>query len=913
MRGDFIALDIETTGLNIEEDAIIEIGAVRIRDGVIVAEYGTLINPGFMIPAETTRITGIYPEDVRSAPTLKAVLPQFNEFAGDALLIAHNASFDLGFLRRFGSIKNNRSLDTLDLASILLPHIPRYNLGALTKLMNIPLENAHRALDDARATGLLYWELWKKALELPYALIAEIVEAARPLNWDGLPFYEAALQEKSHEATSVPYEVRLVNQPLADNLPASVSFTAQSPREILSPNGPLAQTLPNYENRPQQIDMAEAIYDAFEHSEHLLVEAGTGTGKSLAYLIPAMQWAAQRGQRVVISTNTTNLQEQLLHKDVPLLQHACHAEGVEVALLKGRDNYLCLRRLAAVRRRRPTQIDELRLMAKILVWTQHSATGDRAEINLRFGESHLWSRLSARDEGCTANRCAATMQGQCPFYQARQRAEQASVLIVNHALLISDANSENRVLPDYRYLIVDEAHQLEDAITQGMSLRIDASGIQRRLTDLGGLTSGILGDLLINLHGRITDKQYLKLETFISDLSAAVRGMNTPVRLFFGKVQEFSQDQSGSESIRIDPDTRRKATFAAVDAAWNDLSEYLDVVADSLGQLRGAITRFADLEIPYYDDHVNSIQAAAAYFTDVLQTLRGFVQKPDPNTIYWVSPNHVLEHVTIQTAPLHIGPLVESHLWRGKESVILTSATLQTASSFDFIQERLFADTIKTLSVGSPFDYKASTLIYIPEDIPEPNKAGYQKAVEQGIIELAAALNGRVLVLFTSYSQLRETAVNIAPRLALGGITVYDQATGGSRETLLDSFKSSDKAVLLGTRSFWEGVDIPGQDLSALVIVRLPFAVPNEPIFAARADQYNEAFKQYAIPDAILRFRQGFGRLIRTQQDRGIVAILDSRIVNKSYGLTFLESLPDCTIKYGPLSELANNAKQWLP
>jgi len=910
MRGDFIALDIETTGLNIDEDAIIEIGAVRLRDGIVIAEYGTLVNPGFMIPAETTRITGIYPEDVRSAPTLKAALPDFNEFAGDALLIAHNAAFDLGFLRRFGSIKTNRSLDTLELASVLLPHVPRYNLGALTKFMGITLENAHRALDDARATGLLYWELWKKALELPYALVAEITEAARPLNWEALPFFEAVLQEKASEYTPLPYEVRLVSLPSADTTPA-ISFTAQSPREILSAGGVLSQTLPNYESRSQQVEMAEAIYDAFQTSQHLLVEAGTGTGKSLAYLVPAMQWAAQRGQRVVISTHTTHLQEQLLHKDVPIIQQACHAEGVEVAVLKGRDNYLCLRRLAAIRRRRPNQIDELRMMAKILVWTQHSATGDRSEINLRFGESHLWSRLSARDEGCTMNRCSAITQGQCPFYQARQRAEHASVLIVNHALLISDASSANRVLPDYRYLIVDEAHQLEDAITQGMSQRIESASIQRRLTDLGGVTGGILGDLLFSLRGRITDKQYLKLETFVIDLSAAIKGMTAPVRLFFGKVQEFSQDH-GNETIRVDPETRRKAAFAAVSGAWNGLAEYLEVVSESLGQLGGAIGRFADQDIPYYDDHIHSIQTAAAYFADILGTLRAFVQKPDANMIYWISPHNNPDQVSIQTAPLHIGPLMDAYLWRGKESVVLTSATLQTASTFDFIQERLYADSVKTLSVGSPFDYKASTLIYIPEDIAEPNKTGYQKGVEQGIIELAAALNGRVMVLFTSYSQLRETAVNIAPRLALGGITVYDQATGGSRETLLDSFKSSDKAVLLGTRSFWEGVDIPGENLSALVIVRLPFAVPNEPIFATRSEQYNDAFKQFAIPDAILRFRQGFGRLIRTQQDRGIVAILDSRIVNKNYGLTFLESLPDCTIKYGPLSELAANAKQWL-
>jgi DNA polymerase-3 subunit epsilon/ATP-dependent DNA helicase DinG len=256
--------------------------------------------------------------------------------------------------------------------------------------------------------------------------------------------------------------------------------------------------------------------------------------------------------------------------------------------------------------------------------------------------------------------------------------------------------------------------------------------------------------------------------------------------------------------------------------------------------------------------------------------------------------------------------MMEEFIWHSKDTVVVTSATLRTAGSFRFIRDRLYADDIQEEAVGSPFDYKQSTLVYIPEDIPAPNENGYQRHVEKGIIELAAELGGRVLALFTSYHQLRETAANISPRLALGNIEVYDQATGGSRETLLENFKSTEKAVLLGTRSFWEGVDIPGDDLVALVIVRLPFAVPSDPIFSARSSTYKDAFNEFAVPEAILRFRQGFGRLIRTRHDRGIVAVFDSRVINKNYGMKFLESLPDTSIKYGKLSELPRTATNWL-
>jgi ATP-dependent DNA helicase DinG len=292
--------------------------------------------------------------------------------------------------------------------------------------------------------------------------------------------------------------------------------------------------------------------------------------------------------------------------------------------------------------------------------------------------------------------------------------------------------------------------------------------------------------------------------------------------------------------------------------------------------------------------------------------LKAFVTAPDANRIYWINNNPSVEWFSLQVAPLHVGPMMEQYIWNAKESVILTSATLRSAGDFAYLRDRLHANEAKELALDSPFNYKDSTLIFIPDDVPEPNQHGYQRAVEKGIIELAATLGGRVLALFTSYAQLRETAANISPRLALGNIAVYDQATGGPREALLDSFKSTEKAVMLGTRSFWEGVDIPGDDLVALVIVRLPFAVPNDPIFSARSATYSNAFNEYAVPDAMLRFRQGFGRLIRSRTDRGIVAIFDSRIVSKSYGLKFLESLPDATIRYGKLADIGNAADTWL-
>ncbi|MBZ0286895.1 MAG: hypothetical protein K8I30_04725, partial [Anaerolineae bacterium] len=320
-----------------------------------------------------------------------------------------------------------------------------------------------------------------------------------------------------------------------------------------------------------------------------------------------------------------------------------------------------------------------------------------------------------------------------------------------------------------------------------------------------------------------------------------------------------------------------------------------------------------EYRIPDYDDLVNSTNAAATYLNEVKAQLSAFVTEPDSNVIYWINVGQNAAYLSIQTAPLHVGPMADQYLWSAKSSVVMTSATLRTGEHFDFIQERLNAKPIQAVELGSPFDYQKSTLLYVVDDIPDPNdRIHYQRGVERGLVSLADALNGRVMALFTSYTQLRQTADAIRPLLALGNIAVYDQSDGSSRQALLDGFKSTERAVLLGTKSFWEGIDIPGETLSALVITRLPFAVPTEPVFAARSDTYRDSFKEYALPEAILRFRQGFGRLIRTRNDRGIVAIFDHRILSKAYGTDFLAALPNCTVEKGSLKNLSERAKSWM-
>lgn len=928
MRGELIAIDLETTGLDPHNDSIIEIGAVRIENGQVIDEFSQLIDPGFPIPPNITHLTGITTDHVTGCPTIERIIPALKKFVGDTPVIGHTINFDAAFLARQGVLQSHLLIDTYDLAAVLMPRAARYNLTSLTAALGVDLVHAHRALDDAKAAALLYWKLWQRALELPYQTLQEIVSASQGLNWQAEPVFRAALAECTPPANVQPVDLsgkELFGPPPKDERSLRPhehldSLNVETVTALLDTGGALSQTIPGYDKRPQQIAMAQAVTEAFNSGQHLLIEAGTGTGKSIAYLIPAVLWATTNGQRVVISTNTINLQEQLVNKDLPILEQALNIP-FRASVLKGRANYLCPRRLAAIRRRRPTSVDELRTLAKILVWLLESPTGDRGEISLRGPVENLtWQRLSAEDEGCLLDRCRSVMGGTCPFYKARRAAESAHLIIVNHALLLSDAASDNRVLPEYTCLVLDEGHHLEDAVTSGFSFRIDEPALRRRLADLGSPNTGLLGEVLRSAQAVAPEKEVKKLSKGINTISDALKLMEHHIGSFFTSIQHILNELDLGPSteyttqVRVVASIRERDAFSQLQERWHTLKEFFDVIGQAMQQLAEVLASMEQHELPDFNDLLNSTITAGRFLRETNQQLDHFVTNPDPNMIYWFNvPRDRFTAISIHAAPLHIGPYVENFLWNAKETIILTSATLQTRGSFDYLRERLNARDVETLEVGSPFNYRESTLLYIPTDIPEPtDRNRYQQAVERGIIELAAALDGRVLALFTSYSQLRQTAQAITPRLALGDIAVYDQSDGSSRQALLDGFISAEKAVLLGTRSFWEGVDIPGQDLSALVIVRLPFAVPNDPIFAARSETYANSFNDYAIPDAILRFRQGFGRLIRSSTDRGVVTVFDRRIISKGYGAHFLEALPDCHVENGPLSGLASAAQNWL-
>ncbi len=968
-----VSLDIETTGLDSDRDAILEIGIVRFNGSEIEQEWSTLINPGRDIPPKITEITHITNEMVkRDGIPLWDALRQAQKVVGDAPIIGHNIQFDLGFLRKQRVFDRNESLDTFELAGILVPHAGRYSLGSLAASLGIVLKDAHRALDDARASAELYMRIFQRATELPTDVLEEITRMGEKSGWLLAPFWREALQQQARGTFTTNLGAKLQRavvderkrNPLTGALrrKAGGQLRPLSPAEhieelvvdevvhILSEGGAFQQKVPNYEVRPQQLDMLRKVAQSFNNGDMTFIEAGTGTGKSFAYLIPSLMWAMKNGERVVVSTNTINLQEQLMEKDVPLLidvltaQHETRNgadsptyEPPRAALMKGKARYICPNRVSDLRRIGPRSLDEARLLSKILIWLPNTISGDADELFIPSpGERMAFAHLSAQNPACNMKTCTAT---ECYFFQARKQAESAHVIIVNHALLLADIAVENRALPEYKYLVLDEGHHLEGAATDSLTYEIERDDVARELDEVskGAITSraksaGVIADVLAKVRSALPVDKAAAFERLAEKTSSSVMKAHTVNAVFWDELGAFLTGISGSDQgdyaqrVRITSGARSSPGWGSVESSFDNLLHDLTSVSRGLGGIINGLAEQGD-DLEQMELLLGRLTGANRFFVEAIEQLNGIISKADDkDRIYWAdvsTPNFGRNkgnlRVRLNTAPLRVGPLLEKNLWKGKVSVVMTSATLRTATpatrnqpSFNYIKNRLNAADSSELAVGSPFDFKNSTLVFLPTDMPEPNQPGYQQALERALIDLFRASKGRGMALFTSYSALRATGRVIAPELARHGVTVFEQADGVSRRSLLEQFRAHEAGVLLGTRSFWEGVDIQGDKLTALAICKLPFDVPTDPIFAARSETFDDPFNEYSVPETVLKFRQGFGRLIRTKQDRGVVAVLDKRVTSKGYGASFLNALPDPTQFRGTLAQIGLATERWL-
>jgi predicted DnaQ family exonuclease/DinG family helicase len=911
---------------------------VRFHGDQELETFSAMVQTAAPLTHRVARLTRLSQADLADAVPPRQALEGLAQFIGSSPLVGQSVELDAEHLRRAGLALRVTLLDTFELASLLLPGLPAYDLETVAQALGLDVgQERHRALADARLAMRAFNRLIGRIRRLDLDSLAQINRLSLPLGWPLRPLFEEAERERTQEL------MRGGVQADSDAPGWLLSTASPRARETLTPNefrtplavddleqslrvgSQLAMRLEGFEERSEQIQMLRAVAQAFNDSEHLLVEAGTGTGKSLAYLLPAARFALANHCRVVVSTSTINLQDQLSQKDLPWLAQATGLP-LTFTVLKGRANYLCLRRWLALLRSDDLAPAERSLLIKTLLWLPLTTTGDRAELRLSGREQDAWSRVCALADACSPQHCAYNRAGRCFLARARRAAEASHLVVVNHSLLVADLATDSRVLPSYRHLIVDEAHHLEDEASAQLGWQLGlpelTANLERLWADAAGAVAGPrrAGGLVpqIDLLLRVTssEPEIPSCQALVHQLNAVIAELAEGFPRLFAMLGRFLVDhgqrsESGVTTLRLTAATRAQPAWSDVEIAADDLSQPLRRLVNALQELSRVTEAVADPS-EELGDLSGQLAIQLAFWELVSARLSGVLSHLDRATVAWLSVGRGGD-VYLNAVPLHVGDHLSAGLFAEKDCVILTSATLTAEQSFDYVRERLGLEDARELSVGSPFDYSRAALVYLPTDSPEPNSPGYQRCVEQATGETIAALGGRTLVLFTSYSQLRAAYEALKERLEERQVVLLGQRMdGASRARLLETFKSGDRVALMGTASFWEGVDVVGEALSCLIIPRLPFTVPSDPVFQARCEAFEDPFNQYAVPQAVLRFRQGFGRLIRSRSDRGVVLVLDRRIKSRWYGRAFLNSLPRCQIREGRASEAAAVAEDWL-
>jgi ATP-dependent DNA helicase DinG len=643
-------------------------------------------------------------------------------------------------------------------------------------------------------------------------------------------------------------------------------------KDVLGPDGLVKQSLASFESRPQQLEMAGAVWDHLEAGKHLAVEAGTGVGKSFAYLVPAIEQVCRKKGPILVSTFTITLQEQLINKDLPFLAGALPFP-FDAVLAKGRSNYLCIRRLEFTQRKMAGMFDSFGSeLDNIAAWAAVTQDGSLSDLSFQPSPS-LWDAVKSEHGNCRGRGCPHYTG--CFYSKARRRWETADIIVANHALLCSDLvlKQENfGILPDYRYVIIDEAHNMEHVAEDHFGLNITNTGVDF---------------MLASLYNPRSRKGILAFNERAKETLELVADCHERARDFFKRVEKWYQEDGVQSNGRCGPKIVE------------------DTLSEKVRSVRLSLVKLAKET----DDEDEKFEYARAMerLGEVEAGLARFLTTFDKESIYWVeTERNARMKVALRSAPLNVGPYLKEHLFDKFASVILTSATLSTdgagqKSGFEFFAGRVGLQEYGALKLGSPFDYPKQVTVYIEQGLPEPNEPLFEDAAVEAIKKYLKLTGGSAFVLFTSYTMLNSIAEKMVDWFSQHGIRLLQQGTGTHRSELLRQFKEDKTSVLFGTDSFWQGVDVPGEALSNVIIVRLPFAVPNHPLIQGRIEQIRASggnpFYDFQIPSAVIKFKQGFGRLIRSKTDTGIVVVLDSRIVNKPYGKRFLEAIPKCTIK----------------
>lgn len=930
----YVVIDLETTGHSpVSNDRIIEAGIIVIENNEITDEFSTFFNPNMAIPPFVTNLTGITNADVLEAPTFKEKAQEIISIFEGSYLVAHNVPFDFGFLNAELEINgfqklNNPVIDTVELSRILFPQAPSFKLGQLAEHLQIIHDEPHRALSDAYVTARLFLKLKQKLKELPYETVTHLLGLEINLKsnlYSILHKQQQALTFSIYDNKDIDTYRGLAFKSIADTKTAKNDINLAFGNfldDIYEVDGMMHQQMENYEKRDEQRKMSETVFDAFRMDKHALIEAETGTGKSLAYLIPAIYEAVSMKKRVVVSTYTTQLQTQLMEEEIPLI-HKLVPFPFKVALLKGKQHYISLEKFERVLASEQADNYDISLTkAMLLVWLTETETGDIDEIQLPSSGYLFYKKISTDTEGYIDP--TAPWFSRSYYQKARRKAQQSDILITNHALLCTDMFNEYQLLPHYEKAIIDEGHHLEETASKYYGLKLDYVHMQYTLTQIGSTRDGNwLGKLLSN--PSTDNKTFLRGEW--DDVFGKTKyEVDDLFRMLFQYVVKQKHNNKSLSDIgriqyRFDESKEETEQWNVIKEMSTRLTFYIKDLIHLLSQLKQNFVKDPQTEKFNIED-LNRNMEALQYITYCIEHL--FLMDEESANVKWmeIEAYGAKNAVYIYSEPTEMSTLLTDDFFTQKQSVILTSATLTMKNSFSFIMNRLglLPDETLTTKINSPFSYRDQVQLMVPDDFPDikhSNLDDFIYSTCEAILSLAQITKGRMLVLFTSYDMLRKSYSLLREIIDIDKYMLIAQGiSSGSRSRLKKNFQTFNQSILLGTSSFWEGVDIPGEDLSCLMIVRLPFQPPNHPIYEAKSNHFRQegknAFFELSLPNAVIRFKQGFGRLIRSSSDRGIVFVCDARVIKARYGKYFTESIPSVPITYESTKALMEKAEEWF-
>ncbi|MEK5231522.1 ATP-dependent DNA helicase DinG [Lysinibacillus sp. FSL K6-0232] len=916
----YAIVDLETTGHSpANGDRMIQIAIVIMKDWEIERTYTKFIDPGKAIPSFIQDLTHITDKDVKDALPFEAHADYIYELLADCVFVAHNADFDLSFLqaefKRAGLPKwQGKKMDTVELAKILFPMSLSFKLGDLAADLHIELTNAHRADDDARATAELFKRCWKELLSLPQLTLEQMHKRSFRLKSNISQLFFEALQIKRQHVTTndnVHYYHHLAicnGRKQYSNAKESIDY----PQTIAEKVALMSKAMSNFEERPAQFMMMDTIWQALHAKQECVIEASTGIGKTAGYLLPAILYAQAANKKIAISTYTSYLQEQLVEEELPKIEEILGTR-VNITVLKGMQHYIDLERFEQCMAYADESYDDTLTILQILVWLTKTETGVLSELNVSGGGQLFLEKIRK----IPTDKPSKSFD----FYeQALQNSAVADCIVTNHAMVLSDLVRQTPIFTQIDGWVIDEAHQFIQAAMQQDEVMFSYTQWKYILGQIGTMEDTALFQQFsaaAKKKQRISmqslqrlDAQFIRLQRAFDD--TIQQALKTIQQLTKGK-----QATSSKRTLFLEEAALAKEPFMQVSKLaqqWLDLAmEAGKAFENTLEQLDKSDC-YIVTEWHYW---IRELKIKIAEWEDI------FLAPQDGNSV-WLEFDirSIPGSLHVFKKPMNVTTVINQVLApiREEASIVWTSGTLTVPGNERFVTRQLgIANDIEVMKLQAPPAYYAGAKAYIVTDMPEiqhVSQEEYIEAVAHAITRTVRMTEGRCFVLFTSQDMLRKTVELIQDSELLDDYMLFAQGvTGGSRMRILKSFQKFSHAVLFGTNSFWEGVDVPGDALASVIVVRLPFSSPEEPVFKARAKyltaQGRNSFTELSLPEAIMRFKQGFGRLIRSSQDKGAFIVLDRRITTKSYGKEFIKALPPIDVRKLQLPELLKELNHW--